>query len=269
MKQMAILTDITKCIGCEECVAACKMINSTGEDKPWKWQENINDLSASRWTTILQKEEQHYIRQQCRHCLDPACVSACLVGALEKQPEGSVTYDKSKCMGCRYCMMSCPYGIPRYSWSDTVPYLQKCNMCYDNIKSGKLSEPACTGACPQNATIYGYRDELLAEAHRRIKNNPESYINKVYGEHEVGGTSVLYLSDIDLSFLAMKKNLGNQPLPETTWGALKIVPGLFSGAGIAMGGLWWIIERRMRLQKETADGADFKKGEEIVENDND
>ena len=248
MTQMAILNDTTKCIGCEECVTACKSINHTGEDKPWRWQKNIDDLSASRWTTILRELNNQYIRHQCRHCLEPACASACLVGALTKTPEGAVVYDKSKCIGCRYCMMSCPFGIPRYSWSDAVPYIQKCILCYDNIKSGKIKEPACTTACPTHATIYGDRKELLAEAHDRIKNYPDKYVNKVFGEDEVGGTSVLYISSINLDFLGMNKELGDTALPEKTWGALKIVPGLFSGVGIVMGGIWWIIERRMRLQ---------------------
>jgi formate dehydrogenase iron-sulfur subunit len=249
MKQMSILTDTTRCIGCEECVVACKKTNNTGEDKPWRWQKNIDDLSASRWTTIIRKPENTYIRQHCRHCVESACASACLVGALQQTPEGAVIYDASKCMGCRYCMMACPYGLPRYSWSSAVPYIQKCILCYDNIKSGKLSQPACTAACPTQATIYGERRELLAEAHNRIKKHPERYFNKVFGEDEVGGSMVLYLSSIDLSFMGLKKDLGTNPLPEKTWGALKIVPGLFSGVGILMGGMWWIIERRMRLQQ--------------------
>jgi len=249
MRQMAILNDTTKCIGCEECVTACKKINNTGEDKPWRWQDKIDDLSASRWTTIIRKPDNQFIRHQCRHCLEPACASACLVGALTKTPEGAVVYDKEKCMGCRYCMMSCPFGIPRYSWSSTVPYIQKCILCYDNIKSGKISEPACITACPAQATIYGERKELLAEAHHRIKNYPDRYVNKVFGEEEVGGTSILYVSSLNLDFLGLNKELGETALPDKTWGALKIVPGLFSGVGIVMGGIWWIIERRMRLQK--------------------
>ena len=217
MKQMAILTDTTLCIGCEECVAACKKQNKTGEDKPWRWQKNIDDLSASRWTTILRKTGSNYIRQHCRHCLEPACVSACLVGALQKTPEGAVIYDKNKCMGCRYCMMACPYGLPRYSWANTVPYIQKCILCYDNISNGNLKQPACTAACPTGATIYGERNDLLAEAHKRLKEDPDRYFNKVFGEHDVAGTSVLYISAIDLSFLGLKKNLGTKPLPATTW----------------------------------------------------
>jgi formate dehydrogenase iron-sulfur subunit len=143
-------------------------------------------------------------------------------------------------------------------------------MCYDNIKNGKLSEPACTAACPVKATVYGERDELISEAHHKIKENPDHYVKQVFGEHEIGGTSVIYISDINLDFLGLKKNLGNRPLPETTWGALKIVPGLFSGVGLVMGGLWWIIERRIRLQNiKNSDTETSETSEsESVENDN-
>jgi len=247
MKNFGILTDVTLCIGCESCVTACKNANNTGEDLPWRWKRDITDLSAERWTTILRKDN-HYIRKQCRHCLEPACVSACLVGALQKTPEGPVIYDGDICMGCRYCMMSCPFDIPRYLWSASIPYVRKCIMCNDLIKSGELQQPACTSSCPVNATIFGDRDELLSIAKKRIEDNPGKYISKVYGESEVGGTSVMYISDIELDFLGWKKNLGQKPLPQNTWMHLKKVPWLFGSVGILMGGVWWIIERRMKLQ---------------------
>ncbi|MBI4833000.1 MAG: 4Fe-4S dicluster domain-containing protein [Candidatus Lindowbacteria bacterium] len=254
MNQMSILTDVTLCIGCEECVKACKKTNGTGEDQPWRWQRKIDDLSASRWTMIVSRPEKHYVRKQCRHCLEPACASVCPVGAMHKTPEGPVVYNSKICMGCRYCMMACPYGIPRYDWSLAVPYVRKCIMCYDKIKSGELKEPACITACPQKATIYGNREELLQIAHKRIEEKPDLYIHKVYGEHDVGGTSVLYLSDISLDFLGLKKELDDKPLPPRTWAFLKEVPYVFVGVGALMYGAYWVIERRMRLEAE-------KKGE--------
>ena len=163
MSVKAILTDVTKCIGCLECVAACKATYSLKMDLPKTWQKN-DGLSASNWTSVLQKPGDHYVRKQCRHCLEPACVSACPVGALSKTPEGPVIYDNDKCLGCRYCMMSCPYGIPRYDWDKPVPYIRKCIMCYQKIQDGELKEPACTNACPTSATIFGDRDELIKEA---------------------------------------------------------------------------------------------------------
>ncbi len=243
----AILTDITKCIGCLECVEACKIVNNLAMDQPKNWQKN-DGLSAKNWTSVLEKPGPHYIRKQCRHCLEPACASACPVGALHKTPEGAVIYDSHKCLGCRYCMMACPYGIPRYDWDQAVPYIRKCILCYTLIKDGK--QPACTQACPTGATIFGERDELIALAHDRIAENPGKYINKVWGEYEIGGTSVLYLSDIDLGFLSYKPNMGTKPLPLTTSTAMKAVPFAFVGMGGAMLGLNWIIKRRIKLQDE-------------------
>lgn len=168
-KVFAILTDTTRCTGCESCVHACKQTYGLGRDRAWRWKERIDDLSATRFTTIENRPGGHHVRKQCRHCLEPACVSACLVGALQKTELGPVVYDQNRCMGCRYCMMACPYGIPRYEWQTAVPYVRKCILCYDRIKEGK--QPACTEACPYNATIFGTRAEMLTEARRRFAEN--------------------------------------------------------------------------------------------------
>lgn len=242
----AILTDITKCIGCLNCVAACKKTHNLEPDEPRVWQKN-DGLSADNWTSIIQKPVNHYVRKQCRHCIEPACASVCPVGALHKTEIGAVVYDSSKCLGCRYCMMACPFGIPRYEWDKTVPHVEKCILCYDRIKKG--GQPACTEACPTGATIFGNREELLKTAHKKIKENPGKYINKVWGEHEVGGTSVLYLSDIDLGFLAYQTKLGSKPLPKDTAPAMESVPFAFVGMGGVMLGLNWVIRRRMKLSK--------------------
>ncbi len=243
----AILTDITKCIGCLKCVSACKEVNGLQFDIPRKWQKE-DGLSARNWTSIIQKPDKHFIRKQCRHCLEPACVTACPVGALHKTELGAVIYDSDKCLGCRYCMMVCPYGIPRYDWDEPVPYIRKCILCYDRIKDGR--QPACTEICPEKATIFGERDELIMLARQRISENPGKYIDKIWGEHEIGGTSVLYLSDIDLGFLAYQENMGTMPLPQTTSPAMKAVLPAFVGMGGVMLGLNWIIRRRMELGKK-------------------
>ena len=251
----AILTDTTKCIGCNECVLACKKVNDLKQDVPRRWDSN-DGLSARNWASVIGRPDDKYVRKQCRHCLEPACVSACPVGAMHKTELGPVVYDSSKCIGCRYCMMACPFGIPRYEWTDVVPYVRKCVLCYETrLKVGR--QPACTEACPTHATIFGDRDELLAEAHGRIQKNPGKYVNRVWGESEVGGTSVLYISDIDLSFLTYGEHFGASPIPQTTRVAMGSVPFAFVGMGAAMSGLYWIIHRRMKLQEETAgEGSD-------------
>ncbi len=253
----AILTDTTLCTGCETCVHACKQTYQLGRDRAWRWKTKIDDLSSTRFTTIVTRPGGKHVRQQCRHCLEPACVSACLVGALQKTALGPVTYDQDRCMGCRYCMMACPYGIPRYVWESPVPYVRKCIMCYDRIKDG--GQPACTESCPYGATIFGTRAEMLEEARRRITENPHKYYPHgephIYGEHEVGGVSVLYISDISLEFLGWQAELGTEPVPALTWGALSKVPPIALGVAAAMSGIYWVIGRRMRLQAEAAERA--------------
>jgi len=243
----AILTDITKCIGCSECVIACKKYHDLHDDRPRQWHRN-DGLSARNWTSIVIRDNDHYIRKQCNHCLAPACVSACPVAALQTTPEGAVIYEASKCIGCRYCMIACPYGIPRYDWDKAVPYVQKCNMCYERISRGQ--QPACTEACPTEATIFGDRDELLAEAKRRLAAEPNKYIDHVYGEKEAGGTSVLYISDIDLGFLSYPLRKVKQPLPDTTSAAMHAVPPAFVGMGVVMGGLYWFCRRRDKVSRQ-------------------
>ena len=248
---LAILTDTTKCIGCAECVKACKDSHHLDDDRPRQWHRN-DGLSARNWTSIIIREGDHYIRKQCNHCLEPACVSACPVGALVTTPEGAVRYDASKCIGCRYCMIACPYGIPRYDWDKAVPYVQKCDMCYERISRGK--QPACTEACPTEATIFGDREKLLAEAQRRIAAEPNKYINHIYGLTEVGGTSVLYISDISLDFLSYPLRSLKQPLPDTTSLAMHTVPPAFVGMGAIMGGLYWFCKRREKIGREKEEG---------------
>ncbi len=264
----AILTDITKCVGCNECVKACKKTNKLPADKPRFWQKN-DGLSARNWTSVLH-DGKYNIRKQCRHCIEPACVSVCPVGALHKTDTGAVVYDSSKCLGCRYCMMACPYGIPRYDWDSPVPYIKKCIFCYENIKNGIIEQPACTSVCPVKATIYGDREELLYVARQRIKENPEIYLNNIYGETEVGGTNVLYITakDCPLDFLFYYNNridknvelLGqpdiNEPIPLTTKWAMGAVPYTFLGVGALMSGAYWIFKRREKLSKEECEKND-------------
>ena len=250
----AILVDTTRCTGCETCVLACKKSNNLGPDRLGPGQEAVDSLSPTRYTTILRRPGNTFVKQQCQHCLDPACVSACLVGALQKTSEGPVIYDDKLCMGCRYCMVACPYGVPRYEWDEAAPYVRKCELCYPLLQQGK--RPACVDACPHEALLFGSRERLLKEAHARIAASPDDYLPDVYGEREVGGTSVLYLSRIPLDFLGWGGELKDTSLPPLSWASLVKVPPVMVGMASLMGGVCWVVKRRMKLAAQASEHAD-------------
>jgi formate dehydrogenase iron-sulfur subunit len=237
----AILTDLTKCVGCEACVWACKEVNDLPRG------DGAAKLSATTWTAV----EHHggvNVRRQCMHCLDPTCASVCPVGALHKSASGAVVYDADRCIGCRYCMLSCPFGIPKYEWDSPLPKVQKCILCAEKrLAEGR--QPACTEACPTGATIFGDRDELLREAHRRIEAEPERYVDHVYGETEAGGTSVLYLSAVPFEEIGFAAGLDDEPYPRLTWEILAKLPNVVSIGGVALLGIWWISGRRDTLER--------------------
>ena len=239
----AILTDLTRCIGCEACVWACKEINGLS-------REDSGPLSAETWTT-LERKQGVVIRRHCMHCEDPSCVSVCPVGAMHKAATGAVVWDKELCIGCRYCMVGCPFNMPKYEWDSPVPEVRKCIMCSEN-RLAKGQQPACTAACPTGATKFGDRDELIHEAHHRIDDAPDRYVNHIYGVKEAGGTSVLYLSPVPFEKLGFQK-VQEEPYPEFTWAVLSRLPQVVASLGVAMTGIWWITHRRdavARAEKE-------------------
>jgi formate dehydrogenase iron-sulfur subunit len=211
--------------------------------------EQVKDLTANNYTAVIEKGD-YYTRKLCMHCLQPTCVSVCPVEALRKTPEGPVTYEASRCLGCRYCMQACPFNVPRYEWDKVVPCVAKCDMCVGRGTAG----PMCAEVCPEAATVWGTRDELLAEAHRRIRENPDDYFPHVYGEHEVGGTSVLMLSPASVSFtdLGLREDLPEEALPGRTWAALSHVPDVISVGSALLIAIWWITNRREEVARVEA-----------------
>ncbi|MBI5866796.1 MAG: 4Fe-4S dicluster domain-containing protein [candidate division Zixibacteria bacterium] len=238
-RQRALLIDITRCVGCGACSEACKTANKLPP-------ETEKTLSATAYT-VVQEKGDYFVRDLCRHCQQPTCVSVCPVGAFEKTADGPVTYDGDKCIGCRYCMTACPFSIPRYEWTSRAPLVRKCIMCSERVKEGKMT--ACSEACPAEATVFGWRDELIADAHRRISENPDGYYNLVYGENEVGGTNVLFLSPVNFADLGFPTNLGNAALPPLTWEVLEKIPNFVVASGVILGGLWWLINRRATVDE--------------------
>lgn len=233
----AILFDVTMCIGCGACRDACKEKNGFPEGEE-------EELSSTAYTVVQEKEDL-FVRRMCMHCVEPTCVSVCPVGAFEKTPEGPVTYDADKCIGCRYCMLACPFQVPRYEWDKALPLVRKCDMCGDRVAQGL---PAmCAEVCPTGATMFGDRDELIEEAERRIRQSPETYVHHIYGVEEVGGTSVLILSPVPFEELGYRKDLGKNPLPLLTWKALSKIPSVVAVGGVALYGIWWITNRRVEV----------------------
>jgi formate dehydrogenase iron-sulfur subunit len=233
----AILVDTTRCIGCGACVAACKETNGLPAS-----DELINLKLSAETLNVVEKHGNAFVRRFCMHCQDPTCASVCPVGALKKTAAGPVVYDASRCMGCRYCMMACPFGIPRYEWKVANPKVAKCTMCAPRQAKGQ--QPACTEACPVQASIFGDRDELLNEAQNRLKQNPSGYIHHIYGEEEVGGTSVFYLSAVPFGQLGLPTNVPDDPLPLYTFRVLSKIPNVVTLGGVLLGGIWWITNRR-------------------------
>lgn len=213
----AVLVDLTKCIGCRSCQVACKQWNDLPADTEKfsnTWDTPI-DTTDNTWTRVkyyfLQEGKEvkwRFVKRQCMHCQRPACVAVCTSGALTKTPDGPVIFNAQKCTGCAYCFSACPFGMPRYTsgnWGGVV--LQKCRFCFDlqgtYDRVGRGQAPACVRACPAGALMFGERDLLLKEARARIAAAPGRYVNHIYGERELGGTSWLYLADVsfhDLGF---------------------------------------------------------------------
>ncbi|MHB1050217.1 MAG: 4Fe-4S dicluster domain-containing protein [Bacteroidota bacterium] len=238
-QRKALLIDITLCIGCNACQTACKESHNMPLDEESK--------TSTTAYTALDEYDGVYVRRMCQHCEDPTCMSVCPVGAFHKSAEGAVVYDADKCIGCRYCIQACPFQVPRYEWSSTFPRVQKCDMCHERTAQGLPT--MCAEVCPTGATKFGNRDELLKEAYERINAEPDKYVHKVYGETEVGGTSVLYLTSVPFENIGFKTTLQQSSLPQLTWNALSKIPGIVTVGGVMLYGIWWITNRREEVKE--------------------
>ena len=257
---VAILVDVTRCTGCERCTEACVEVNRRNRVAAEVDRATTRDgLSANRWCTVVEAAEGRFARKSCMHCLEPSCVSACLVGSLQKTAEGPVVYDPDKCIGCRYCMLACPFHVPRYEWSRVAPFMQKCDLCAERLQGGE--RPACVEACPHDVLTFGSRDELLERARALIRDTPGRYLPHVWGETELGGTSVLYVSDVDLAALGWPGTEA-AAIPALTEPVIEKTPLL--GGAVLMGvwGLSAIIERRQRLMSSAASSGSADRQEE-------
>ncbi len=243
-RPVGLLIDLNRCGGCRKCVAACA--ESHGETLD---PEEATDLTVENRTAV-RRSSGAWVRLMCRHCNDPACVSACIVGAIRKDPKGPVVWDEGKCIGCRYCIMACPFNVPKYEYGSAAPRVRKCDLCSNRLAEGRI--PACAEACPRGATLFGDREDLIAEAKARMARDPKGYDGHVYGETEAGGSSVLYIVPWPIAALGYVPALGTASLPSLTGKALARVPTIAVFGAVTLSGLWWLIKRRDEVSRTQA-----------------
>ena len=283
---MGYLIDTTNCVGCRSCQTACKQWKHLPAEATQLNQvtgnfQNPTTLS-SRTLTVVQFHELEddrapgglryiFAKRQCMHCIEPACASACPVTALHKEKDGAVTYDADKCIGCRYCMWACPWGVPMADWDSLAPKISKCDLCHERFQFAPASSfngvplspsdakelaassslPACVKACPAGALEFGERSALLEKAKQRIRSRPGKYVDHIYGEHEAGGTNILYLSAVPFSKLGFPV-VGSEPYPKASKFALGAVPPAVVGVGVLLGGVHALQKRRAAVAREAA-----------------
>jgi Fe-S-cluster-containing dehydrogenase component len=227
---VGMLYDATLCIGCKACMVGCKEANDMpveSADASPIWDtpldtsgrtKNIIKVYTDGTAEVKDRETDgfSFVKRHCMHCVDPGCISVCPVSAMRKDPDtGVVTYHEEACIGCRYCVWACPYNIPKWDFDDAFGKINKCEFCNHLLAEGKL--PACVDHCPTGASLFGTREEMLEEAHRRLAVEPGSsydyprntlddphrheavvphYIDRVYGESQGGGTQVMVLAGV-------------------------------------------------------------------------
>jgi formate dehydrogenase iron-sulfur subunit len=251
-----VLFDASRCIGCRKCEEACNKVNELPE--PAKPFTDLTVLETKRRTdsktfTVVNKyvpeagKPPVFRKIQCNHCLEPACASACFVHAFKKSETGAVVYDPTVCVGCRYCLIACPFYIPTYEYDKALtPRVRKCTLCQPRLLEGKL--PGCVEACPKEALIYGKRRDLVSIAWDRIGANPGRYVEHVYGEREMGGTSWIYLAPKpSFAAIGMDEHLGTTSAPELTSGALAAVPAVAGVWPVLLTGLYAISKRKEKI----------------------
>ena len=256
-----VLFDNVLCIGCRHCEEGCNKVNELpSPERPFNDLTVLNEKrrTTTKTYTVVNRYDSLkgplYRKIQCNHCLEPACASACFVRAFTKTKEGAVIYDETVCVGCRYCMIACPFEIPTYEYDRVLePRVVKCTMCHPRVIKGLL--PGCVDACPTEALSFGKRKDLIRLARERIRRHPDRYVDHIYGEHEMGGTSWLYLSGVPFKELGMREDLGITPAPDLTAGALSSVPMIIGLWPVFLTGVYAMTKRMDQVAQQEKDQA--------------
>jgi len=252
---VGVLVDTTRCIGCRSCEVACSetygnfVPNVTGDNA----LEKFRDTSEVQFTVVNRFKTDKgdvFVKRQCMHCWQPACAAACLVNAMLKTRDGPVTWDGDKCMGCRFCMISCPFDVPKFEYSGWNPRIMKCSMCFERLQQGQ--KPACVESCPSDALMFGQKRELMEIARHRVYSHPDRYVHHIYGENEVGGTGWLYLSAVPFDQIGFRTDLGTTPYPEYTREFLISIPLIEFGVPALLLGLNALSDRKEEVRERDA-----------------
>jgi formate dehydrogenase iron-sulfur subunit len=257
-----VLVDTTKCIGCRACEAACAEANTLPgpamlDDAAVFAKPRKTDTTSFTVVNQAAASPARFVKQQCMHCIEPACASACLARALDKTATGPVVYHKDRCLGCRYCMVACPFEVPKYEYEKALPYVTKCTFCAERQAKGEA--PACASVCPSGALTFGSRNELIEAARERLYAKGSPYVRHIYGETEVGGTSWMYITDIPIEKLGLPTGVGTYAYSSLTQASLAAVPFVLTLWPPLLMGIYSFSKRRADVaahDSETREEAD-------------
>lgn len=241
--EYAFLLDMSRCIGCEACVVACK----TGNELPIGTQYiDLIEHTSGTYPDL----EGGFQNHRCYHCIDAACVSVCPTGALFKE-DGLTRLNSSACSGCGYCVQSCPYDVPKMENGRAT----KCDGCASTVAGGEL--PWCVQTCPAQALKYDQRDLILAEANDRVAAIKGRFPNaQVYGETQAGGLGLILVLPDDPEKLDIPSDPPPVPVVTDVWKNVVQPVSMGATALAAIGaGVLGIIARRNHM-------AEFKALEE-------